>query len=193
MSRTATNTERGPTRQRLLEAAARLFSERGFHGVTIDELGAVAGVRGPAIYKHFPNKAAVLGALLSDVSDGLLSGGRAVIESTPEPGQALERLVRFHAAFALEQPDVIRVQDRDLSNLPPTDQHHVRIVQRAYVQRWVDVLVALRPDLDRAEAQLRVQAAFGLLNSTPHSTRRGAERERALRVLVAMALAGLQA
>lgn len=155
-------------REALLLAAARLFAERGYSGVSIEELGAAAGVSGPAVYKHFPSKQAVLGALLLDASEGLFAGGEKVV-ATEHGVKALGALVRFHTSFALANPDVIRVQDRDLDSLVDPDRHTVRTLQRRYVELWVEVLAELKPDADPAVLRTRAHAVFGLLNSTPHS------------------------
>ena len=53
-------------------AAASLFAVNGFNRVSLEDLGAAAGVSGPAVYRHFPGKQAVLGALLLTVSQDLL-------------------------------------------------------------------------------------------------------------------------
>ena len=49
-----------PRRQQILDIAADLFAQRGFHGVSVADLGAACGISGPALYKHFPSKDAVL-------------------------------------------------------------------------------------------------------------------------------------
>lgn len=177
-------------REALLAEAARLFAGRGFDGVSIEDLGSSVGISGPAVYRHFPSKQAVLAALLVGVSEGLLAGGRTVVEHAPDDADALGALVRFHTDFALRDPDVIRVQDRDLDALSAQDRASVRDLQRRYIDLWVDVLARLSPATDRAELRLRAQATFGLLNSTPHSARSvTAARTRAL--LEQMALAAL--
>ncbi|MHB1235390.1 MAG: TetR/AcrR family transcriptional regulator [Microbacteriaceae bacterium] len=155
-------------REALLSAAAHLFAERGFNGVTIEELGAAAGVSGPAVYRHFDGKQAVLAALLIGVSERLHTGGLAVVERAAA-GQTLPELVRFHSEFALANPNVIRVQDRDLDSLNRADRHTVRALQRRYVELWVRVLVELNRQTDPAVLRTRAHAVFGLLNSTPHS------------------------
>ena len=66
-------------RQALLSAAAALFAVDGFNRVSLEDLGAAAGVSGPAVYRHFAGKQAVLGALLLSVSQDLLDGGRRVV------------------------------------------------------------------------------------------------------------------
>jgi len=177
-------------RSALLSEAARLFANHGFDGVSIEDLGASVGVSGPAVYRHFPSKQAVLAALLVGVSQGLLEGGRAVVAAADDDAEALRSLVRFHVDFALRDPDVIRVQDRDLEVLAPDDQQAVRKLQRSYVDLWVGVLSGLAPTTDRAELRLRAQATFGLLNSTPFSAR-GLSAARMRALLEEMALASL--
>ena len=61
-------------RLQLLAAAERLFAERGFLAVRLEDIGAAAGVSGPAIYRHFPNKEALLVELLVGISTRLLAG-----------------------------------------------------------------------------------------------------------------------
>ena len=159
-------------RAALLDAAAQLFAERGYNGVSIEDLGAAAGVSGPAVYRHFSGKPAVLAALLAGVSQDLLEGGRAVVAESPSPEQALRGLIEFQVDFALRNANVIRVQDRDLSSLAAEDQETVRSLQRTYVEVWVDALAELAQGADRTHLRRKAHAAFGLINSTPHSTHR---------------------
>lgn len=183
-------------RQSLLAAAAALFALDGFNRVSLEDLGAAAGVSGPAVYRHFQGKQAVLGDLLLTVSRELLDGGRRVITETTDPLAALRRLVEFQVDFALGKPDVIRVQDRDFSNLSQKDQSEVRALQRSYVEIWVEVLALLHPGIDAAELRMRAHATFGLINSTPHSVRNHGRKiasKTARPLLESMALAALTA
>lgn len=156
-------------RDALLSAAAELFARSGFNGVSIEDLGAAAGVSGPAVYRHFSGKQAVLGALLVGVSEDLLTGGQAVVAGATDAASAVAGLVRFHVDFAVSNRDVIRVQDRDLDSLLEADRHRVRALQRSYVELWVEVLGRANPGVDAAELRIRAHATFGLINSTPHS------------------------
>ena len=174
-------------REALLAGAARLFAERGFERVSLEDLGAAVGVSGPAVYRHFTGKQAVLGALLVEVSEGLWAGGQAVVAEASDADGALDALIAFHVNFALANADVIRVQDRDLDSLADADRHSVRALQRSYVELWVDVLERVRPADDRAGLRTRAHATFGLINSTPHS---GSTRETRV-ILERMARAAL--
>lgn len=161
-------------RAALLAAAAGMFAERGFNGVSIEDLGSAAGVSGPAVYRHFASKQAVLAALLVGVSENLLDGGAAVEQQAPDAAGALRGLIAFHVDFALAEADTIRVQDRDLDALTAEDRRAVRTLQRRYIELWMRVLGDLHPSLGADELRVRVQATFGLINSTPHSARAAA-------------------
>ncbi len=183
----------------ILHAAARLFAERGYTGVSLEDIGAAVGVSGPAVYRHFAGKQALLGAVLVKVSQDLVHGGQRVADSASTPDERMPALIRFHVDFALGNAEVIQVQDRDVAHLSEVDRAEVRRLQRAYIELWMDVLAPLHPTAEdspahRDELRLRVQACFGLINSTPHSTRAAARRHAATAsVLVAMADAALRA
>lgn len=183
-------------RSALLGAASRLFAQSGFNGISIEDLGAAVGISGPAVYRHFSSKQAVLASLLITVSEHLLEGGRRVVTESDDPHRVLRQLISFHVGFALDEPDVIRVQDRDLDSLDEAARDDVRTLQTDYIRLWMRAVGALRPELDRGALQLRVQAVFGLINSTPHSARsrsRVVERHTVAAVLESMALAALVA
>jgi AcrR family transcriptional regulator len=181
-------------RLQLLAAAERLFAERGFLAVRLEDIGAAAGVSGPAIYRHFPNKESLLVELLVGISTRLLAGAREVRSRETGAAAALDGLIDFHLDFTLGEPDLIRIQDRDLAYLPTAAERQVRRAQRQYVEVWVGVLRELDPELAETDARLMAHAAFGLLNSTPHSLTPTDKVARALRsraVMRAMTVAAL--
>ncbi|WP_405160566.1 TetR/AcrR family transcriptional regulator [Nocardia sp. NBC_01499] len=177
-------------REQLLDAGARLIADRGFLGMRLDDLGAAVGISGPAVYRHFPNKEALLVELLVGVSQRLLDGGKAVVACTGTAAEALDGLVDFHLDFALGDPELIRIQDRDLENVPTTARRELRRTQRQYVEIWVTVLRELHPGLPEETARVQAHAAFGLINSTPHSAPT-ATAARARPILRRMALSAL--
>jgi AcrR family transcriptional regulator len=185
-------------RSQLLAAAERLFAERGFLAVRLEDIGAAAGVSGPAIYRHFPNKESLLVELLVGISTRLLAGARDVASQHSDPAEALGGLIDFHLDFALGEPDLIRIQDRDLAHLPAAAERQVRRAQRQYVEVWVAILRQRDPGLAEADARLMAHAVFGLLNSTPHSMKplnnvraKPARVTRAREVMRAMTFAAL--
>ncbi|MCH9729206.1 MAG: TetR/AcrR family transcriptional regulator [Actinomycetia bacterium] len=160
-------------RSQLITAAERLIAEHGYLAVRLEDIGAAAGVSGPAIYRHFPNKEALLAELLVGISTRLLTGANEVARRADDAESALEGLIDFHLDFALGESDLIRIQDRDLGSLPPAAKRQVRRKQRQYVEIWVDVLRRRDPSLTETDARLTAHAIFGLLNSTSHSVKPG--------------------
>ncbi|GLW95731.1 SACE_7040 family transcriptional regulator [Actinokineospora globicatena] len=176
-------------REQILAAAAELFARHGFHGVGIDDIGSAVGISGPALYRHFRSKDAMLGEMLTAISEVLLDGGQARVGAARSPHDTLEDLVRFHVDFALDNPALITVQERNLGNLTDPDRRKVRGLQRRYVELWVEVVRTAVPATEEPTARAQAHAVFGLINSTPHS--RHLDRAQMADLLTAMALAAL--
>ncbi|HYH51876.1 MAG TPA: TetR/AcrR family transcriptional regulator [Acidimicrobiia bacterium] len=187
MPRTATpGSER---RERILASATSLFEENGFHGAGIDDIAAAAGVTGPAIYRHFKNKDAVLVALfdrLAERLEGILDKVASL-----ETREALDELVRLHVRLAFEERALIVVYISEERNLPEGERRRVRRFQRAYVEAWAGLLKALRPHLTDEERRTAVHAAIGLLNSSGYRRQIGLPRAQAEEMLARMAVVAL--
>ena len=153
MAETWRATEKAQRRERYLAAAGHLFAERGYRAVSIEDLGAEVGVSGPALYNHFASKEAMLIELLVGVSERLLLGLEKTLAAGASDEQTLQNLVEFHVDFALAEPDIIRIQDRELANLPTEANHQVRLLQRRYLEGWQEVVRRLRPDLSACGAR----------------------------------------
>lgn len=172
----ATRTDASTRREQILKEAARLFAERGFHGVGVDEIGAAVGISGPGLYRHFPGKDAMLAELLVGISGQLLTGAKrrlAEADGAAAPETVLDSLIEGHIDFALDDRPLITLHDRELDRLRDSDRKLVRQLQRQYVELWVEVVREAYPDLAEPAARSAVHSVFGLLNSTPHLGRAG--------------------
>ena len=179
-------------REQILDTAAALFAERGFHGVSVADLGAACGISGPALYRHFPSKDALLAEMLVSISEELLRVGRER-GAGADPAAALTALVAWHVDFALRHQPLIVVQDRDWSSLPTEARERVRTLQREYVDLWAARLRDLHGDLTPREARARAHACFGLINSTPHSAMLPEPEMRAMLEQMALGALGVPA
>ncbi|OIJ98668.1 TetR family transcriptional regulator [Streptomyces sp. MUSC 14] len=171
-----TRTDAPTRREQILKEAARLFAERGFHGVGVDEIGAAVGISGPGLYRHFPGKDAMLAELLVGISGQLLTGAkRRLAEADGSTGAraVLDSLIEGHIDFALDDRPLITLHDRELDRLRDSDRKLVRQLQRQYVELWVEVVREVYPALTEPAARSAVHSVFGLLNSTPHLGRAG--------------------
>lgn len=162
-------TEAVTRREQLLASAAELFAARGFHGVSVAELGKACDVSGPALYKHFPSKDSILAEMLVSISEELLGVGRERVAAAGDAAGAVRALVDWHVDFALRHRALIVVQDRDWESLPPEARERVRSLQREYVEVWAGQLRRVHRGLRTDRARAMAHVAFGLINSTPHS------------------------
>jgi AcrR family transcriptional regulator len=152
-------------RDQILSAATDLFREHGFRGIGINEIGAAAGVTGPAVYRHFANKHALLVTILDEVTTRLLDAATLIAANAGDAPTALARLVDYHVDFAIGERSIIAVYVQEQRNLPPDDRRRVRRRQREYLGVWVGQLRVADPSLDESEALTVVQAAIGAIAS----------------------------
>ncbi len=169
---TATPSEPAATRVRdpergakILDAAAELFATRGFHAVSMAEIGQAAGIVGSGIYRHFDSKYAVLVALLDDVMSRLLASADAIVSEHGDSAQTLRRLVQTQIDFCLDSRVHVLLYRRELHSLNPDDGRRLRRMQRRYNEEWISTLLELRPDLDETAARALVYAAIGAIQS----------------------------
>ena len=152
-------------REAILASALDLFHRRGFHSVGIDEIGTLAGISGPGVYRHFPSKSSLLVALFDTLSDRMLAASEEIEKLDCSPAEALDRLVSFHLATAVAERALLAVWLRESQSLPDSDQKRIGDRHVDYVAVWAATLAQLRPELGPAEAQTVVRAALGAINS----------------------------
>jgi AcrR family transcriptional regulator len=152
-------------RERILEAAAELVAERGYHDVGMTDIGAAAGITGSAIYRHFDGKSDVLATMFDRVIDDLSAGAAKIAESDAQPLDALRALIRGQIRFVIDDRTLAQVYYHEIANLPVEDRRRLRRKQRLYLEEWVHQLAALRPGAGDAELRARVHAAIGTIQS----------------------------
>ena len=179
-------------REQLLEAAARLFAERGFPAVGIDDIGAAVGISGPGVYRHFASKQALLEALCDQAMAQMLTGAQELSQRDDDPQDALEALVDLHVRFAVQERALIGVWVREARSLSDEVRRSLRQRMRSYEQAWTQVVQALRDDLDPDEVATVVAVTLAMLNGTAF-TSVSAPRDVLTRTLRRMALAALLA
>jgi AcrR family transcriptional regulator len=177
-------------RKELIGVAANLFASRGYYAVTVDDIGEAVGLTGPALYRHFSSKEALLVAVFDKVIEELTDRIRALVSEAPDPAAALLAIVRLHVEFAIEQSENVAVWRQEFQNLPETDRWRLRRSQRLYVEEWVHLVHELRPEFSDTEVRAAVHAAIGLLQS-PSDFQSGLEGEAAVNLLMSMAMAAL--
>lgn len=157
---------RDPDRkEKILAAAAELVAERGFHAVSMADIGAKVGISGAAVYRHFDNKATLLLALFDRSLDGLLREESAIVERREDIPNALRTLIERQVDFVVDEREFARVYYREVEHLSPDDQVRLRRKQRQYVEEWVHIVRELDSSLDESAARVLVHATIGAIQS----------------------------
>jgi AcrR family transcriptional regulator len=189
---TAPSSARIARTEELIDAATRLFSERGFTDTGIDEIGAAVGITGPAVYRYFASKEDLLVAVLDRAvqhAEGLAEAARAGATS---PEHALEQLVDGAVAVCIADRALTALYWNEARYLPTRQRHRVERAQRDMIEDFADVLRAVRPELTPSEARMAVYAASALMRSV--ANRATSLDERTLQTMLSsMAYAALLA
>jgi AcrR family transcriptional regulator len=165
MKRAPLEDVRTPRQKEFIAVAARLFSERGYHSVGINEISAELGLSGPAIYRHYASKEALLVAVLNETITSHLEEVRNIVSSVADSREALDAIVQDHVDFVFDQSAHIVTWRTEFRSLPDADRHRLRYLQRLYTEEWVRTVRRLRPELDDARVRAMCDAAMALIQS----------------------------
>jgi AcrR family transcriptional regulator len=179
-------------REELLSAATLLFRDRGFHAVSMEDIGAAAGMAGPSIYRYFPGKTAILVAAGYRMADRLAQTADTAIGEAADPDDALARLASSYVDTVLRSDNLLATFASEHGNLPDPDRKELLRVQRTYVAQWVRLLRTVAPELSEPEARITVHAALTIVNDLAR-TPRIATRQGIASELTALAVTVLEA
>jgi AcrR family transcriptional regulator len=177
------------TRERqILDAAAALFYEKGFHGVGVDEIGKKVGISGPALYRHFKSKDEILSALFNEAVEELISGTSVVYA---DPQRDLERLVLHHIRFAIDHRHLVNVYEHEERSLVEPWKGHFQRRERHYAARWEETLSRCFPAADPQDIAGGAQAVIGMIHSVAHWPRQARKSPNVPELLYHLAMRAL--
>lgn len=151
-------------REAVLTAALRLFAERAYAGVGVDEIAEAAGMATSSVYLHFSGKAEILWAALQRGTGYLQLTLDQVLATAADEDAALGELVGIYAQFAVRHPELVDALISEVRSLGPDQVVAMTAIQRDYVGEWVHLYRRRRPDVDAAAAMVTVQAALTVIN-----------------------------
>lgn len=158
----AARKRRGPRREEILKVATKLFHERGFHATGMDDIGAAAGITGPAIYRHFKNKDEILERIIVDDALRLRDRANEIVRASDSPTTVLRGLVELFVQTTLDNPALAHLALYERRTLAPETRAAMERAERLYFEEWVHVLAQVRADLTDAEARVMVRGATGI-------------------------------
>ena len=175
----------------VVAAAARLFHERGYRGTSIEDIGAAVGMTGPAVYRHFASKEAILAELVLRSFERAERDVAAAIQGARTPRDGLAEIVRRTVVHAIEETDLVALAEREGRNLSPEMRRRIGRSQRVVFEAWIAALRAVRPRLGADAARAAVRAVIALILAVRWADR--LERDAATEQFTRMAMAALLA
>lgn len=155
-------------RDRILFEAERLFSTRGYKGVSIRDIARACGVSNAAIYYHFENKQELYIQMLVA---SLYRMGQALEAAAQEPGSCRERLHRMahtHARLTLDKRSLAQFAIRDLTTLGPEAVREALPRLRARVPSVLEAVLEqgiATGELKPVDPSLASDILLGMLNA----------------------------
>jgi AcrR family transcriptional regulator len=188
--------ERGRTtkgvqrREAILAAAADLFGQRGFQATSLDDIGAVVGVSGPAIYRYFRSKHQLLASLAEEAAIAWRGAVDQILDEGRPPLQTLERVIDAAVELELRNGSLRSVSRQEFRLLDDEARRRLARIDRVTMAEWVHLLCEARPELTDEEARAAVTMLDGLFRSVS-AMHTSMDRTRLAAVMRDMALGGL--
>jgi len=152
----------------IIEAAARFFAQRGFHGATTQDIADVLGIRQASLYYYFPSKEGALELVCLQGVAGYFEVAKAIVSGPGTAADKLVRLIKSHLAPLADRSDFVRVFLNERQHLPTESRRRVGKWSRGLERVFEDVLKEglrsgeFRPDLD---TRLAVLGILGMANT----------------------------
>lgn len=152
----------------IIEAAARVFAEKGYHGATTQDIADVLGIRQASLYYYFPSKEGALELVCLKGVEGFFDAAKAIAKGPGAPGERLGKLIKSHLSPLRDRSDFVRVFLNERQHLPTESRRRIGKWSRGLERVFEDVLKEgvrtgeFRSDLDTRLATL---AILGMANA----------------------------
>jgi AcrR family transcriptional regulator len=152
----------------IIDAAARVFAERGFHGATTQDIADVLGIRQASLYYYFPSKEGALEVVCLKGVEGFFEAAKAIASGPGSAANRLARLIDSHLSPLIDRSDFVKVFLNERQHLPTESRRRIGKWSRGLERIFEDVLKEgvrrqeFRSDLDTRLATL---AILGMANA----------------------------
>jgi AcrR family transcriptional regulator len=152
----------------IIEAAARVFAERGFHGATTQDIADVLGIKQASLYYYFPSKEGALEQVCLQGVAGYVEAAKAIAAGPGTAADKLARVIRSHLSPLTDRSDFVRVFLNERQHLPAESRRRIGKWSRGLERVLEDVLKEgvrrgeFRSDLD---TRLAVLGILGMVNA----------------------------
>lgn len=157
------------TRERILDAAAKVLSRKGYSATRLTDIAEMASIQAPAIYYYFPSREDLIEEVMTVGIVRTREHTVAVLNELPDDVSPLERICAAVAAYLrqiLKESDYATAAIRNAGQLPERIRHRQLLEQSELVDVWRELFRhaeqagALRADLDPQVARMLVVGAL---------------------------------
>src|SRR5215831_1793546 len=134
--RNASQRRRAP---RIIEAAARVFAERGFHGATTQDIANVLGIKQASLYYYFTSKEAALELVCLKGVEGFFGAAKAIAARPESAGKRLSSLINSHLSPLVDRSDFVKVFLNERQYLPRESRRRIGRISRQLERIFEDV------------------------------------------------------
>jgi TetR/AcrR family transcriptional regulator, cholesterol catabolism regulator len=154
-----TTTAVGAARKdQILERAAELFSQRGYHATTMRDLGEVTGLLPGSLYAHFSGKEEILYQIVIEAARQFLGGMEALRAQAASPEEKLRAAMRAHIGVVARDLEGARVFLHEWRALRGGRRAEITRLRRRYEELWDEIIRDVVP-ADPKLARLLVLSA----------------------------------
>jgi len=152
----------------IIEAAAQVFAERGYHGASTQDIADVLGIRQASLYYYFPSKELALEQVCMRGVEGFVERAEAIVRGEGTAAEKIRALVLAHLQPTRDRHAFVKVFLRERHNLPDASRHRVGRLSRRLERIIEDVFAdgvrrgEFRPDLD---CRLATLGMLGMCNA----------------------------
>jgi AcrR family transcriptional regulator len=137
----ATATSQRRRQSEILDAAAKVFAERGYHGASTQDIADVLGIRQASLYYYFPSKEIALELVCMKGVEGFFEAASEVASKKTSAAEKVHGLVEAHLAPLLDRADFVKTFLNERQYLPPLSRKKVGRLSRAY-EKVIEKVIA---------------------------------------------------
>jgi AcrR family transcriptional regulator len=104
-------------REQILQAAQKLFADKGFREANLNDVAVQLGFRRQAVYHHFPSKDEILYELIDRAGQSIATSEQEILDADIPPEAKLAEVVRNHVRQLVTNLDIFRIQFSELFKL----------------------------------------------------------------------------
>lgn len=109
----------------IVDAAARVFAERGFHGTTTQDIADVLGIRQASLYYYFPSKEAAFEQVCLKGVEDFYEAAKLIANSAGTARERLSLLINSHLSPLVDRGDFVKVFLNERQHLPSESRRRV--------------------------------------------------------------------